>query len=82
MEAKEKAELTEEELEQLLAKCRLQKEQGMLKETAREEVACIKMAQEQSANSAVGPLLYLDLNIEGVRVVSLVDCGSPSTIIS
>ena len=79
--SKEKAELTEE-LEQLLANSRLQKEQGMLKETAKEKVACIKMAQEQSANPAVGPLLYLDLNIEGVQVVLMVDCGSPSTITS
>ena len=53
----------------------------MLKGTAKEEVAFIKMALEQSANPAVGPLLYLDLNIEGVEVVSILDCGSPWSLL-
>lgn len=82
VEAKEKSELTEEELELLLAKCRLQKEQSMLKDATKEEIACIKMTQKQDTNPAVGPSLFLDLHIEGVPVVSMVDCGSPSTIIS
>ena len=82
VEAKEKKELTEEELELLLAKCRLQKEQSMLKDTTQEEVACIEMTPKQDANPAVGPSLYTDLSIEGIPVVSMVDCGSPSTIIS
>ena len=82
VEAKEKNELTEEELELLLAKCRLQKEQRMLTDSTKEEVACIQMTQQHDTNPAVGPSLYLDLDIEGVPVVSMVDCGSPSTIIS
>lgn len=82
VEAEEKNELTEEELEVPLAKCRLQKEQRMLTYSTKEEVACIQMTQQHDTNPAVGPSLYLDLDIEGVPVVSMVDCGSPSTIIS
>ena len=47
--------MTEEELEQLLAKCRLQKEQGMLKETVRDEVACIKMVRSKVLILLLGP---------------------------
>ena len=81
VEAKEKSELTEE-LELLLAKCQLQKEQSMLKDTTKEEIACIKITQKQDTNPTVGPSLLLDLHVEGVLVVLMVDCGSPSTIIS
>ena len=38
--------------------------------------------KQHDTSPAVGPSLYLDLDIEGVPVVSMVDCGSPSTIIS
>lgn len=54
----------------------------MLKDMAKEEKACIKMTQKQDINPAVGPALSLDVNNEGVSVVSMVDCGSPSTIIT
>ena len=54
----------------------------MLKDTTQEEVACIEMPSKQDANPAVGPSLYMGLSIEGIPVVSMVDCGSPSTIIS
>ena len=81
VEAKEKNELTEE-LELLLAKCRLQKEQRMLADSMKGEVAFIQMTQQHDTNPTVGPSLYLDLDIEGAPVVSMVNCGSPSTIIS
>ena len=82
VEAKEKSELTEEELELLLAKCRLQKEQQMMIDATKKEVACIEVTKKQDATPAVGPSFCLNLSIEGVPVASMVDCGSPTTIIS
>ena len=32
--------------------------------------------------SVIGPLLYCNLEVEGVPVVSMIDCGSQTTIIS
>ena len=40
------------------------------------------MPTEGVAGKAVGPSLYFDIDIEGVRVTAMVDSGSPTTIIS
>ena len=78
----EQKELTEEELEFLLARCRLQKEQQMLQTAPGGNVACVKATPPQHSGPVIGPLLYCDLEVEGVPVVSMVDCGSQTTIIS
>ena len=72
----EQKELTEEELEFLLARCRLQKEQQMLQTAPEGNVACVEATPPQHNGSVIGPLLYCDLEVEGVPVVSMVDCGS------
>ena len=80
-ESTEQKELTEEELEFLLARCRLQKEQQGLQTAPEGNVACVK-ATPPPNGPVIGPLLYCDLEVEGVPVVSMVDCGSQTTIIS
>ena len=47
-------------------------EQRMLTDSTKEKVSCIS----SMTNPAVGPSLFLDLDIEGVPVVSMLDCGS------
>ena len=81
-ETNEQKELTEEELEFLLARCRLQKEKQMLQTVPEGNVACVKATPPQHSGPVIGPLLYCDLEVEGVPVVSMVDCGSQTTIIS
>ena len=81
-ETTEQKELTEEELEFLLARCRLQKEKQMLQTAPEGNVACVKATPPQYSGPAIGPLLYCDLEVERVPVVSMVDCGSQTTIIS
>ena len=81
-ETAEQKELTEEELEFLLARCRLQKEQQMLQTAPEGNVACVEATPPQNDGPVIGPLLYCDLEVEGVPVVSMVDCGSQTTIIS
>ena len=81
-ETKEQKELTEAELEFLLARCRLQKEKQMLQTSPEGDVACVKATPTQSTGSVIGPLLYCDLEVEGVPVVAMIDCGSQTTIIS
>ena len=81
-ETTEQKELTEEELEFLLARCRLQKEQQMLQAAPEGNVACVEATPPHNDGPVIGPLLYCDLEVEGVPVVSMVDCGSQTTIIS
>ena len=45
-------------------------------------VASVEATQTQQTESMIGPLFYCDLEIEGVPVTPMVDCGSQTTIIS
>ena len=45
-------------------------------------MACVKATPPQHSGPAIGRLLYCDLEVERVPVVSMVDCGSQTTIIS
>ena len=74
-ETTEQKELTEV-LEFLLARCRLQKKQQMLQTAPEGNVACVEATTPQNDGPVIGPLLYCDLEVEGVPVVSMVDCGS------
>lgn len=73
-------EFTEAQLEEMLARCRLRNE--------REQVGsayantCTVTTESEESNKVVGPTLFLDVEIEGVSVEAVVDCGSPATIIS
>ena len=64
----------------MLARCRLRNE--------REQVGsayantCTVTTESEESNKVVGPTLFLDVEIEGVPVEAVVDCGSPATIIS
>ena len=64
--------MTDSELENDLARRRLDKEQQLL-----EEESSIKIV-----TGAVGPTLLLDVSIEGVPVAAVADTGAQSTIIS
>ena len=75
-------ELTEEELEFLLARCRLQKEQQLLLTAQDGKVACVAASTSQPSPPVVGPLLYSELEVGGVPVMAMIDCGSQTTIIS
>ena len=55
-ETNERKELTEEELESLLARCRLQKEKQMLQTAPEGSVACIKATPPPPDGSVIGPL--------------------------
>ena len=85
MEVKEAGaqnELTDE-LEFLLARCRLHKEKRLLTENSDGDgtVACVKATPPPQIEQTIGPLFYYDLEIEGLPVTSMVDCGSQTTII-
>ena len=69
--------LTEEQLEQMLADRRLRREQALLSGGATNTVLA-----EENAVPAVGPTLLLDVLIEGLPVKAMVDTGAQSTIIS
>ena len=43
---------------------------------------CTVTTGSQESNPVVGPTLFLDLEIEGVPVEAVMDCGSPAIIIS
>ena len=78
-------ELTEDELECLLAHCRLQKEKKLMLEMKDAEdgtVTYVGVPKEKPTVSAVGPLFYCEFEYEGVPVASLVDCRSQMAIIS
>ena len=69
--------LTEEQLEQMLADRRLLREQSLLHGSATNTVFA-----EDDDLPAVGPILLLDVSIEGVLIKATVDTGAQSTIIS
>ena len=69
--------LTEDELEQLLAQKRLAKEGALLPSSNN----TINATSEGKAG-AIGPLLEVEIKIEGVPVTALLDTGAQSTIIS
>lgn len=73
-------ELSESQLEELLAKRRLQSEQVLLTDGSGRMGAI--SASESSRSKAVGPTVCLSITIEGVPADALVDTGSQSTIIS
>ena len=72
--------LSVEQLEQILAKNRLQAEKKLLKGEAA-NVNALK-GKNISTSTAVGPVLHLDIEIEGVPVKAVVDSGAQSTVIS
>ena len=69
--------LTEEQLEQMLANCRLRREQSLLSGSVTNTVRA-----EDNSVPAVGPTLLLDVSIEGLPVKATIDTGAQSTIIS
>ena len=72
--------LSVEQLEQILAKSKLQAEKKLLEgETA--NVNALK-GESISTSTVVGPILHLDIEIEGVPVKAVVDSGAQSTVIS
>lgn len=70
--------LTTQQLEQLLAKRRLEEAQSTL--TNRVQVEAIMT--EVGTPGAVGPILYLEVTVEGQPVTTVADLGSQATIIS
>ena len=80
-ESKSCDDLSDEQLESILAQRRLHKERQLLTKSGNSDVNCI-VPTEGVTGKAVGPSLYFDIDIEGVRVTAMVDSGSPTTIIS
>ena len=72
--------LSEHQLEELLAKRRLQNEQTLLTDSFGH--MNVISASENSHSKAVGATVCLPITIEGVAVEALVDTGSQSTVIS
>ena len=70
--------MTDEQLEDILSKRKLEREQELLKEVAQVDV----VRAEEGSSGAVGPILSLKIKIEGVDVDAMVDTGSQSTVIS
>ena len=68
------ADMSNEQLEQELAKRRLDQEQQLADESVRSSINVV--------TGAVGPSYWLQVSVEGVLVPALVDTGSQSTIIS
>ena len=66
--------LTDGELEDELARRKLEKEQQFLEEETESSI--------KTVTGAVGPTLLLDVSIEGVPVAAVADTGAQSTIIS
>ena len=71
--------LSEAELQELLARCRLRRERQLIED---DSVKTRVVTASDGQAGVVGPTLLLDLQIEGVPVEALVDTGSQSTIIS
>ena len=71
-------ELTERQLEELLAAKRLQREKQLLDSTTSVVTSTTELVQ----TGAVGKLIYLPVQIEGMTVEAMLDTGSQSTIIS
>ena len=72
--------LSEEELERLLADKRLAREQGLLSESGSSKANTV-LSSDTCAH-AVGSTLEMEVSIEGVPVKALIDTGAQSTIIS
>ena len=72
--------LSVEQLEQLLAKSKLQAEQKLMEDDAANVNALT--SGSGTASTAVGPMFYLEIEIEGVPVKATVDSGAQSTVIS
>ena len=69
--------LTEEQLEQMLADRRLRREQSLLDSSVTSTVCA-----GEGTVPAVGPVLSLEVTIEGLPVRAMVDTGAQSTLIS
>ena len=72
--------LTEEELERLLAEKRLTREQSLI--TNGESSRTNTIIASETCTCAVGSTLEVDIATEGVSVRALIDTGAQSTIIS
>ena len=70
--------MTDEQLEDMLAKWRLEREQELLRDMAQVDVVHAK----EGSSGTVGPLLSLRVKIKGVEVDAMIDTGSQSTVIS
>ena len=76
-------EFTEEQLEEMLTKRRLEKEQSLLHQASTSNHAGVKIVTTNNNTAqAVGLSPCLNIEIEGVSVTALVDTGSKCTIIS
>ena len=73
-------EFTKAQLEEMLARCRLRNKQEQVGIAYAN--TCTVTAETKEISKVVGPTLFLDLEIEGVPVEAVMDCGSPATIIS
>ena len=71
--------LSVEQLEQLLAKSKLQAEQKLMEDDSANVNALT--SGSGTASTAVGPVLYLEIEV-GVPVKATVDSGAQSTVIS
>ena len=71
------SQLTEHQLEELLAGKRLDHERELLEDS---QTSVVTALEEQT--EAVGKLLYMQVEVEGVPVDAMLDTGSQSTIIS
>ena len=70
------ANVTESQLDNLLAERRLNREQRELAEEGdRSQTSAVHASEEK--DGAVGTLLHVDLNIEGLPVKAMVDTGAP-----
>ena len=72
--------LTEDELEKLLAERRLAHEQTLLASADSSHTNTVQASR--NCAQAVGSTLMLDISIDGVSVTAMVDTGAQSTIIS
>ena len=70
--------LSDKQLEDILAKRRLEKERELMKDAVHVDT----VFAEESSLGAVGPILSLNVKIEGVSINAMVDTGSQSTVIS
>ena len=81
------AELSDEQLDQLLAEHRLRQERQALEQSTGHNfvvntVQANTVPADGTRPTAVGPTVTVEINIEGVAVEALVDSGAQSTIIS
>ena len=74
-------EVTDEQIEQVLARRKLQRDQQILNDASTNSSTGVVQTEAQQC-CAVGPTLYVDVLIEGVLVHAMVDTGAQSTIIA